>query len=54
MWGPPCHPVLGVVVQNESPGGWAISASGDPWLCVPASRRVCPEQSFEATNPDRA
>jgi putative nucleotidyltransferase with HDIG domain len=42
--------VLGVVVQNESPGGWAISASGDPWLCVPASRRVCPEQSFEATN----
>jgi putative nucleotidyltransferase with HDIG domain len=41
--------VLGVVVQNESPGGWAISAGGDPWLCVPASRRVCPEQSFEAT-----
>jgi hypothetical protein len=35
---------LSVVLRT---GGWAVSGWGDPWLCVPASQRVCPGQSCD-------
>ncbi len=38
------------VSQSRSPARSKLAAGrspvGDPWLCVPASRRVCPEQAL--------
>ena len=41
-------PSYSIALWNRQPGGLGNPMNDrDPWLCVPASRRVCPGQFFE-------
>jgi hypothetical protein len=40
------HNPTPIVRPHRRPGGWAVCLLADPWLCVPASRRVCPDRGW--------